>query len=80
MKFALLAAAAAAFVAGSVSAQTPTGKMGELRPDQKQFFDLYKQLVETDTSITSVGNADKEIFRKDYTRVKPSENLLCKNI
>ena len=56
MKFALLAAAAAAFVAGSVQAQTPvpTGKMGELRPDQKQFFDLYKQLVETDTSITSV--------------------------
>lgn len=28
----------------------------------------------------AVGNADKEIFRKDYTRVKPSENLLCKNI
>jgi hypothetical protein len=27
-----------------------------------------------------VGDVDKEIFRKDYTRVKPSENLLCKNI
>jgi len=28
----------------------------------------------------SVGNAEKEIFKKDYTRVKPSEDLLCKNI
>ena len=55
---ALGAAATAAFVAGSVQAQVPTGKMGELRPDQKQFFDLYKQLVETDTSITSVANPD----------------------
>ena len=61
MKFALLAAAAVGtFVAGSVQAQTPvpTGKMGELRPDQKQFFDLYKQLVETDTSVTSVPDPD----------------------
>ena len=59
MKFALLAAAAVGtFVAGSVQAQVPTGKMGELRPDQKQFFDLYKQLVETDTSVTSVPNPD----------------------
>ena len=56
MKSAMLALAATAFVAGSVSAQVPTGKMGELRPDQKQFFDLYKQLVETDTSITSVDD------------------------
>ena len=61
MKFALLAAAAVGtFVAGSVQAQTPvpTGKMGELRSDQKQFFDLYKQLVETDTSVTSIPNPD----------------------
>ena len=28
----------------------------------------------------SVGNADKEIFRKDITRVKPSEDMLCKSI
>lgn len=28
----------------------------------------------------AVGNVDKEIFRKDYSRVKPSEDLLCKNI
>ena len=58
MKFALLAAATAAFVAGSAAAQVPTGTMGELRPDQKQFFDLYKELVETDTSITSAANPD----------------------
>ena len=58
MKFALLAAAVAAFVAGSVQAQVPTGMMGELRPDQKQFFGLYKELVETDTSITSAANPD----------------------
>ncbi|MEO6528305.1 MAG: hypothetical protein ABIP93_16915 [Gemmatimonadaceae bacterium] len=28
----------------------------------------------------AVGNADKEIFRKDITRVKPSEAMLCKSI
>ena len=28
----------------------------------------------------AVGDANKEIFRKDITRVKPSEDLLCKNI
>lgn len=49
----LIALAAAALVAGPVMAQVPTGKMGELRPDQKQFFELYKELVETDTSVTN---------------------------
>jgi acetylornithine deacetylase/succinyl-diaminopimelate desuccinylase-like protein len=56
MKSSILALAVAALVAAPAAAQTPTGKMGELRPDQKQFFDLYKQLVETDTSITSVDD------------------------
>ena len=28
----------------------------------------------------SVGDASKEIFRKDFTRVVPSEDALCKNI
>ena len=55
MKTALLAFAISALVAVPASAQVATGKMGELRPDQKQFFDLYKELVETDTSITT-GN------------------------
>ena len=53
MKLTILAFAAAALVAGSVMAEVPTGKMGALRPDQQQFFSLYKQLVETDTSVTN---------------------------
>ena len=51
----LIALAAAALVACPLSAQVPTGKMGELRPDQKQFFELYKELVETDTTVSN-GN------------------------
>ena len=53
MKSTILALAAVAFVAGSAAAQVPTGKMGALRPDQQQFFKLYKELVETDTSVTN---------------------------
>ena len=52
---ALIALAVAAFVACPVAAQVPTGTMGELRPDQKQFFSLYKELVETDTTVAN-GN------------------------
>jgi hypothetical protein len=50
---ALIAFAAAALVACPAAAQVPTGKMGELRPDQKQFFELYNELVETDTTVTN---------------------------
>ena len=53
MKLHMLALAVAALVAAPAVAQVPTGKMGELRPDQQQFFALYKELVETDTSVTS---------------------------
>ena len=53
MKLQMLALAIAALVAAPAVAQVPTGKMGELRPDQQQFFALYKELVETDTSVTS---------------------------
>lgn len=53
MKSKMLALTVAALVAGPGVAQVPTGKMGELRPDQQQFFALYKELVETDTSVTS---------------------------
>lgn len=42
-----------ALIAGPVAAQVPTGKMGPLRPDQQRFFELYKELVETDTSVTT---------------------------
>ena len=55
MKATILALAVAALVAGPAAAQVPTGTMGALRPDQKQFFALYKELVETDTSVTT-GN------------------------
>jgi acetylornithine deacetylase/succinyl-diaminopimelate desuccinylase-like protein len=58
MKTTILTLAIAALVAGPATAQVPTGTMGALRPDQKQFFDLYKELVETDTSVTSVANPD----------------------
>ncbi len=50
MKLSTFALAAMTFVATSATAQVPTAKMGELRPDQKQFFNLYRELVETDTS------------------------------
>jgi acetylornithine deacetylase/succinyl-diaminopimelate desuccinylase-like protein len=53
MKSSILALAAAALVSGSVAAQVPTGTMGALRPDQQQFFALYKELVETDTTVTN---------------------------
>ncbi|MFS8137317.1 MAG: M20/M25/M40 family metallo-hydrolase, partial [Thermomonas sp.] len=53
MRSAVLALVAAALVAVPVGAQVPTGKMGALRPDQQQFFSLYKELVETDTTVTN---------------------------
>lgn len=55
MKSSMLALAAAALVALPVAAQVPTGTMDALRPDQKDFFALYKELVETDTTVTN-GN------------------------
>jgi len=55
MKFALLAATAAALTAAPVAAQMKVEPMGPLRPDQQRFFELYKELVETDTSPTT-GN------------------------
>lgn len=53
MKFALFAATAAAVVAAPVAAQMKVEPMGPLRPDQQRFFELYKELVETDTSPTT---------------------------
>lgn len=52
----LLLAAPAGLVSGSpAAAQMKIEPMGALRPDQQQFFALYKELVETDTSPTT-GN------------------------
>jgi endothelin-converting enzyme/putative endopeptidase len=43
MKSTILALAVAALVAGPAVAQVPTGTMGPLRPDQKQFFIAWGQ-------------------------------------
>ena len=53
MKSSMFALAMAALVSAPAAAQVPTGKMGALRPDQQQFFELYKELVETDTTVTN---------------------------
>ncbi|WP_284124163.1 M20/M25/M40 family metallo-hydrolase [Parerythrobacter aestuarii] len=49
----ILASVAALAMALPATAQVPTGTMGELRPDQQQFFELYKELVETNTTVTN---------------------------
>ncbi|MEO1969284.1 MAG: M20/M25/M40 family metallo-hydrolase [Sphingomonadaceae bacterium] len=47
------AAVAASLLAAPVAAQMTITPMGPLRPDQQQFFDLYKQLVETNTQVSN---------------------------
>lgn len=49
----ILASAAALALAVPAGAQVPTGRMDTLRPDQQAYFELYKELVETDTSVTN---------------------------
>ena len=53
MKTHLLAAAAALTIATPATAQMAITPMGPLRPDQQAFLGLYKELVETDTSVTT---------------------------
>ena len=53
MKSSLLALATAALLAGPAQAQMKIEPMGALRPDQQRFFDLYKELVETDTTVSN---------------------------
>lgn len=48
-----LATVAALALACPAAAQVPTGSQGPLRPDQQQFFDLYKELVETNTTVSN---------------------------
>lgn len=55
MKSRLFIAAAALALAVPAGAQMKVEPMGPLRPDQQKFFELYKELVETDTSPTT-GN------------------------
>lgn len=68
MKKAVLGAVAATLLAGSAMAQVPTGMMGPLRPDQQRFFDLYKELVETDTSVN--GGSCTKAAAQIATRMK----------
>ncbi|QKG70691.1 M20/M25/M40 family metallo-hydrolase [Erythrobacter mangrovi] len=49
----ILASAAVLALAAPASAQMAIEPMGPLRPDQQQFFGLYKELVETDTTVTN---------------------------
>ena len=53
MKKSLSAAALSALLATTANAQTPTGMMGPLRPDQAEFRGLYKELVETNTTLSA---------------------------
>ena len=51
MKYFVFAAAAASMAATPVAAQMKIEPMGALRPDQAKFFELYKEMVETDSSL-----------------------------
>ncbi|MFN6933701.1 MAG: M20/M25/M40 family metallo-hydrolase [Tsuneonella sp.] len=51
MKILPIAAVVAALAASPVAAQMKIEPMGPLRPDQSRFFELYKEMVETDTSL-----------------------------
>jgi acetylornithine deacetylase/succinyl-diaminopimelate desuccinylase-like protein len=58
MKTTILALAATGLLSGTALAQTPTGMMGTLRPDQQDFRGLYKELVETNTTVTNGSCTD----------------------
>jgi len=49
----ILASAAALALAVPAGAQMKIEPMGPLRPDQQQFFELYKELVETNTAVSN---------------------------
>ena len=55
MKWPLFVTAAAVLLAAPAAGQMVITPMGPLRPDQQRFFELYRELVETDTSPTT-GN------------------------
>ena len=48
----------AALLSTTATAQTPTGMMGPLRPDQEAFRGLYKELIETNTTVTNGSCTD----------------------
>ena len=58
MKTTISTAVAAALLSTTAMAQTPTGMMGPLRPDQEAFRGLYKELVETNTTVSNGSCTD----------------------
>jgi acetylornithine deacetylase/succinyl-diaminopimelate desuccinylase-like protein len=54
----IAAAALTALLASTATAQTPSGTMAPLRPDQTDFRGLYKELVETDTTLSAAQNGE----------------------
>ena len=58
MKNTIAAAALTALLASTAAAQTPTGTMGPLRPDQAEYRGLYKELVETNTTLSAAQNGE----------------------
>jgi acetylornithine deacetylase/succinyl-diaminopimelate desuccinylase-like protein len=53
MKNAVAALLAVSLSAAPAAAQVATGMMGELRPDQHRFRELYEELVETNTTLSA---------------------------
>lgn len=68
MKKVLLGLGLGAMAVSPLAAQVATGKMGPLRPDQQQYFSLYKELVETDTSVN--GGSCTQAAQQIATRMK----------
>lgn len=68
MKKVLLGLGLGAMAVSPLAAQVATGTMGPLRPDQQQYFRLYKELVETDTSVN--GGSCTQAAQQIATRMK----------
>ena len=58
MKTIISAAVLASLLTTTAAAQTATGMMGPLRPDQTEFRSLYKELVETNTTVSNGSCTD----------------------
>ena len=58
MRNTIAVSAFAALLGTTAHAQTPTGMMGTLTPDQQAFRGLYKELVETNTTVTNGSCTD----------------------
>lgn len=68
MKSRLFATAAALCLAVPATAQMAITPMGPLRPDQQKFLELYKEMVETDSSVTT--GSCTQVAKQVATRLK----------